>query len=158
MTLPKNDAVSQFVKEGPEGFVCTWKDCDKPGPFKNAMALRMHVIRKHTHQWSTTNNLIPGGGRKAQPKKGTKAYRKEKYEAQKLRWRAQGLTAQGKPFKNSAISIAMRQHHAQRGTATAGLKPRHYVWPLPGTTDNLDAAPRIKFCPHCGSNLEKHLS
>lgn len=143
-------------------------ECHRCGKnFDKPQALAMHTVRMHTHREKASMAAAKAMSARARAQRialgnkpfpsQTSEYKKAKYRERVERWRKQGLNAHGDPFKNNAISRGLRK---ARGVITPKRSPKRttpFVWPLPGTP-NLDAVPNIKFCPHCGTNIEKHLT
>lgn len=121
-------------------YPCTWEGCHRG--FMSAPARNTHIARIHKKGWSTTGNLKNRWKKKGQWKSDDPEYRKQKYREQVKRWHAAGLTAQGKPFKNSAVSRGMRKAIANRKKQEL-LNGAANVETVPATaTDNLGDSAR----------------
>lgn len=125
MMTPKDDAIAEIVrdfKEHPEKMK-EWKCpyCDLP-PFKNHRSRVLHIKRDHhgfeqpvmskdeelarkrifnerSRAKTKARAKVTAWNAEAVPYYKTKKHRREKYLEQVARFREQGLTAQGKPFR-----------------------------------------------------------
>lgn len=87
--------------------------CDRS--FASAPARNMHEIRAHLKPWSTTGNFKKT--RTPKYPSETVEYRRQKYKERAEKYHKQGLTSQGKPFKNSAVSLGMRKAFSKKHKA-----------------------------------------
>src|SRR5262245_880275 len=108
-------------------------------------ALRMHRVRMHTRagrmgaKMAIERSRIIRADRKRKqaPPSASLEKRRAYYRRTVNRYRAAGLTSQGKPFSQ------------KRG------RPR--IEPIVLGKSDFQLQKAIKFCPHCGANLEKYL-
>ena len=117
------------------------------GP-KALQALRMHRMRVHTRagkRGAKLANEVAAAKKRAAtaanglPSSATKEARRRYYHNMVARYHAQGLNSHGEPFSR-------RGNRARFAPIVLGNEPEQ---------EPVKAA--IKFCPHCGQNLEKHL-
>src|SRR5215471_507759 len=155
---------TQQEESPPQTLPFTCKRCGKS--FAKPQALTMHTVRMHTHRTKIQRAAYAAkrAYRTQQEIDRARAQSRKHNAAYRARNIAQGLTATGKtpkrlpargtPEYRARLSQAMKASWAKRVK-----RKTNYVWPLPDTDNlqNTDALPRIKFCPHCGNNLEKHL-
>jgi len=150
-----NTTTNNDMDVSPRTYPCEHPGCE--AGFNTKQALTMHTVRMHTHRDLASKRSGEATKRrwselpKRIPKSKTKAYTRQKYREYRDRCYAKGLSAQGKPFASSG--------HMKQFRRVTKANTRHYAWPLmePEKTPQATAT-AIKFCPHCGHNLEKHLS
>jgi len=122
-----NEQLAQSVKDTIGSFRC--KKC--PKGFRNQQGLNMHVIRMHSNRgWNTAPNFRP---------------KKKKYPSDGREYRRQ-------------VYLRSRQRNWERGLTSQGRVPVTRIRPYvhkPGAEET--TTPSIKYCPHCGTNIEKYL-
>ena len=137
--IPNDDAI---MEQPTETVACP--KCEKR--FKNAIALRMHDIRKHQDRgWSTTQNFGKRQSREQVLAKKREYNRKWRlHHGMKVRPKALKGTPWS-PERRRKYLKTMKQNSMRKVGATmfeAGGKP-------PTTTPGL-----VTFCPRCGTNIK----
>jgi predicted RNA-binding Zn-ribbon protein involved in translation (DUF1610 family) len=162
MNTDNNDAVTQITREAViEAMPFKCPKC--PKRFTSKAGLTMHNMRVHTqntgykwkqsksHNWDTS--IL---------EKQRLARRRAYQQKLRARYKTQGKDSRGYPKdtvdRNKWTPERMAKFQATMRKKALSKQRIQIVYPKPGETVTPDkVTSTIRFCPHCGNNLEKHL-
>jgi predicted RNA-binding Zn-ribbon protein involved in translation (DUF1610 family) len=141
--------------------------CPKCGKtFKNAMAMRMHTLRKHSGKgWDTSANFRHGLARKSREK--LLLAKREYNRRLRARYKLEGKDSRGYPLDKRWSNLNRKggkpwtDAQREKFRRTMKAKARHriqIVYPEPTDKPGIELAqvyvPTLKHCPNCGENIE----
>jgi hypothetical protein len=163
--VPNEDAATEIPYTG----LMPCPKCNKV--FKNAVALRMHDIRKHQgRDWSTTANFHKG--KKKANREFQKRIRRAYQKRLRARYKLQGRDSRGYPKEGGNKGMTLPKwsperlakfKRTMRNKAKARARRIQIVYPEPGKVSaiatwtekkSVDVIPPLKYCPNCGEHIE----